>query len=140
MVRTDVMQRGDSVDGDDAGGGAGWTADLNLGWRHRLSAVLVVGIVATLMSSILGARVLGHWRRLMLILFLFLVQKEFYMFLGRRRGWWFVLRCLPLHMLYYCYSLVAVAAGVLVHFIKRKNGSSGLKMLNAKTQRRGEHL
>lgn len=118
MVRTDVTRRG-----------IPWTvmmlrrgrmdSDLNLGWRHRLSAVLVVGIVAALMSSILWRSGIMALAALMLILFLFLVQKEFYIFLARRRGWWFVLRCLPLHVLYYCYSLVAVAAGVLVHVIKR---------------------
>ncbi len=116
MVRTDVMQRG-----------IPWTvmmlrrgrvdSDLNLGWRHRVSAATVVGIVATLMSSILWRS--GIIAVAALILFLLLVQKEFYMFLATRRGWWFAMRCLPLHILYYCYSLVALAAGVLVHVVKR---------------------
>ncbi len=118
MVRTDVIQRG-----------IPWTVmmlrrgrvdnDLNLGWRERVSAATVGGIVAALMCSILWRSGVILLAALMLLMFHCLMQKDFYLFLAKQRGWWFVGKCLPLHILYYCYSLAAVAAGGLTHIIKR---------------------
>lgn len=112
MARTDVMQRG-----------IPWTVmmlrrgradgDLNLGWRHRGSAALAGGAAIALVGA-------GIWQPVALpgaafcIAGLVWLQRGFYAFLAARRGWWFAVRCAPLHVLYYCYSILAVVAGVVV--------------------------
>lgn len=44
-----------------------------------------------------------------------LLNLDFYRFFLRRRGWWFTVRVVPMHVLYYLYSAAAFATGVALH-------------------------
>lgn len=86
--------------------------DLNLRWQHRLSAVLVALLVVTVIFLALGHRRF-YWIpaepaaaafALLLLAQLFPLNRQFYGFLVRTRGWWFAARAVPMHFLYYLYS------------------------------------
>ncbi len=110
LIRTDVCDRG-----------IPWTelmlaqrhlpGDLNLDAGGRAS-----GVSVWLLLGMLGASVawgfLG-WVALLLAVILVVLNRDFYRFLWRRRGLWFVLRAVPLHWLYYLYSVLAFAVGSL---------------------------
>jgi hypothetical protein len=85
--------------------------DLNLDAGGRAS-----GVSVWLLLGMLGASVawgfLG-WVALLLAVILVVLNRYFYRFLWRRRGLWFVLRAVPLHWLYYLYSVLAFAVGSL---------------------------
>ena len=77
-------------------------ADLNLHWSDRFSAVAAWLLVATLAWSLLhpGALAIAA----LALLGIVLTNRGFYGFLWRRRGTWFALRSVPLHVLYFLYS------------------------------------
>jgi hypothetical protein len=82
--------------------------DLNLASRQRLSVALVgvagVGlVVAPLRAEALVVPAVA-------LLGVAILNREFYAFLWRRRGWWFAVRCFPLHLLYFLYSGLAFLA------------------------------
>jgi len=113
LIRTDVIDRG-----------IPWTRlmltnrqlslDLNLDVASRLSGVAAWLLVA----SVFGAG-LWSWRLLWvtgaLAAALLWLNRGFYQFLRRRRGWWFLLRAVPLHWLYYLYSVAAFGLGAARH-------------------------
>ena len=123
LVHTDIFQRG-----------IPWTQlilktgfmpnDLNLSWGQRLAAVL-----ASLLPVMIA---LGIWRvfslgvvsppwefvfGLVALLTIALVNRHFYAFLAARNGWGFAVRCVPLHILYYVYSMASLCLGVGSHVI-----------------------
>lgn len=86
--------------------------DLNLQLSHRLSACLVA-----LLMLMIPFLAMGHVRfygvpvaplalgcSAFLVLNLLFLNRKFYGFLLRHRGWFFVLRAIPLHLFYYLYS------------------------------------
>jgi glycosyltransferase involved in cell wall biosynthesis len=118
IVRSDVWDRG-----------VPWTElilregrlpdDLNLGLGQRVSAGLAYGLVAALLAAAwpplgLGA---GAWLGLacLLLLAIVAVNRRFYAFFAHERGLLFAVRVVPLHVLYYLYSGVALALGVARH-------------------------
>jgi GT2 family glycosyltransferase len=75
---------------------------LNLVWRERVSAALVVAAIAALPFAVL-------WPKLFVLPLaplagLLVWNRELYLFFFRRGGPWFALACIPLHLLYYVYS------------------------------------
>ena len=52
------------------------------------------------------------------VLLFLAVNRSFYGFLRRRRGWWFAVRAIPVHALYYVYS----SAAFVWTWIRRKLG------------------
>lgn len=123
IVRSDVWDRG-----------VPWTElilregslpdDLNLRLAQRASAVLAYLLVASLMAAAwrpfgLGP---GAWLGLACVLLLAIVavNRRFYDFFSRERGLSFAARVVPLHVLYYLYSGVALGIGVLRHVWKTK--------------------
>lgn len=50
------------------------------------------------------------------------VNRRFYAFLAERRGRWFALRAVPVHWLYYLYSVMGFAVGSLKHLVGRRHG------------------
>ena len=98
--------------------------DLNLRLAQRASAVLAYLLVAALVAAAwrpfgLG---MGAWLGLacMLLLAIVAVNRRFYAFFSRERGLAFAVRVVPLHVLYYLYSGVALGIGVLRHVWKTK--------------------
>lgn len=111
MVRSDLRDRG-----------IPWTrvlityrwlpATLNLGWRHRLSA-LTVGAGG-------AAIVRWRWRRAAVALgVLVVLNRDFYALLRRRLGIWRLPLAVALHVLHHTCSLVAVPIGIAEHVWRR---------------------
>ncbi|MGB3295622.1 MAG: glycosyltransferase [Phormidesmis sp.] len=90
-----------------------FSSDLNLRWSSRASVILVYGLC-------LGLVIAPWWPPLLAIsgligLTLFAINMPVYQFFYRKRGFLFALRVLPWHWLYYFYSGLAFAIGVLRH-------------------------
>jgi GT2 family glycosyltransferase len=100
-------------------------ADLNLRWSHRVSTVLAGLLTATLLFLAFGhhnfygipAKTAAVVAAILLLLQLLPLDGPFYGFLLRRRGILFVMRAVPVHMLYYLYSGTTFAACWVWHHI-----------------------
>ncbi|GAB4436420.1 MAG: hypothetical protein Kow0031_18130 [Anaerolineae bacterium] len=116
LLKTDILDRGipwtqlllrDRV----------FSADLNLQTHNRISVVAVYGLLLALLA--------GLWQPLALLvaallaLLLLALNFNLYRFFARRRGWWFALRTIPLHWLYYFYNAISFAAGAALHLYER---------------------
>jgi glycosyltransferase involved in cell wall biosynthesis len=117
MMRSDIFDRAVPWSQLILSGGS-MPADLNLRWSHRLSAMLSGLLLATLIFLALGHRffygVPALWTAIvataLLLIQLLPLDGRFYRFLLERRGALFVLRVLPVHLLYYFYSGVTFCA------------------------------
>jgi glycosyltransferase involved in cell wall biosynthesis len=90
-------------------------ADLNLDWRQRASALLAwlcVGLAAA--GFVRGAAFFGA---ILAATALALFNRPFFGFLIRARGFVFVLRAFPLHVLYLLYSSATFTVAAVVHFL-----------------------
>jgi glycosyltransferase involved in cell wall biosynthesis len=93
--------------------------DLNLKLAQRVSAALAYAVVLALVAApwrALGMRT-PTWLLVAagLLLAIVAINRRFYAFFARERGAWFAARVVPLHVLYYLYSGVALAIGVARH-------------------------
>lgn len=123
LVRTDVFDRG-----------IPWTrlmladrrlsSDLNLEATARLSGAMSWLLVGSLLAAALWSAHL-LWVSAVSAISLLALNRSFYGFLRKRRGWWFAVRAVPLHWLYYLYSVVAFAAGTVGHLAARESGPDG---------------
>jgi GT2 family glycosyltransferase len=112
MVATDVLHRG-----------APWvdlmldrrlpSSTLNLGWRHRLSAVAAVGLVA----AVAGRR---HRTGALLLLALVGLNVSFYELLLRKRGPEEAALGVGLHVVHHLSAATAVPLGVVKHLRERR--------------------
>jgi len=97
------------------------TNELNLQWRHRLSAAATILGLASLVPALtlhplflaatLGCGVVFH-----------LVNRDLLRFFNRVEGTGFALRVLPLVLLFYVYSSVGFGAGLLLHLSGKRLG------------------
>jgi hypothetical protein len=98
--------------------------DLNLKLSQRLSAVLAYALAATLAAAAWRPFGVGlaAWAAVAaaLLLTIVAINRRFYAFFARERGALFAVRVVPLHVLYYLYSGVALALGVARHVWKTK--------------------
>ena len=98
--------------------------DLNLKLSQRLSTVLAYALVAVM--AVAAWRPFGVGLRAWaaaaaaLLLAIVAINRRFYAFFARERGFVFALRVVPLHVLYYLYSGVALAIGMALHVWKTK--------------------
>lgn len=107
MIQTDLVRRGAPwvrllLDG------AGSATALNLGWRHRASAVVTIGFVfasAARKPTLAGIAFAS----------LLWLNREFYALLYSRRGLAQTAVGIPLHMLHHLTSVLAVPIGVGQH-------------------------
>jgi GT2 family glycosyltransferase len=124
LIRTDVRDRG-----------VPWfllmlrnrdmPADLNVTAAHRLSValvglvlVLVLVLVLDLALGLPGRLLLGPTAALTLPAIagvLIYLNRDFYRFFARKRGWSFALGTIPMHWLYYLYCGASVALAVAAH-------------------------
>lgn len=111
MMRSDIFDRAVPWSQLILAGGS-MPADLNLRWSHRLSAVLSGLLAAALLFLGFGHRrfygvpavAVAIIALVLLLIQLIPLDGRFYRFLLQRRGALFVLRVLPVHLLYYFYS------------------------------------
>ena len=95
----------------------GATNDLNLRQSHRLSVLMVFGLLGALLA-------VGLWDwpaavAAALALGLLVLNADVYRFFWRKRGWWFALRAVAWHWTYYLYSGLGFAAGIATAFAQR---------------------
>jgi GT2 family glycosyltransferase len=75
--------------------------------------------VAAVLAVMSGAAALLFWNlptavvTLLLIAVIIAVNARFYKFFVRTRGWWFAVRVVPMHLLYYLYSVTGFAVATL---------------------------
>ncbi len=108
-------------------GAASLPDDLNLRWSHRVSAVLTALLTAALLFLAFGhhnfygipARGAAGVATILLLIQLLPLDGPFYGFLLRRRGLLFVMRAVPVHMLYYLYSGITFVVCWVWHQIGR---------------------
>lgn len=112
MLRTDIFDRA-----------IPWTllileqrcmpSDLNLRWRFRLSAVFLTIWPAAAPVIGWGALLIGAAAAAAL-------NVEFYRFLAARRGWWFTVRAVPVHLLHLFYSAAGFLTGMVLYALRRR--------------------
>jgi hypothetical protein len=100
--------------------------DLNLQKSSRFSVMLSFGLLAAMIAAIIWAHFLLALPAF--ILALLLLNLNFYRFFRKKRGLWFALKTIPWHWLYFFYSGLAFAIG-LIRYILIK-----LRSENSKTQ------
>ncbi len=94
--------------------------DLNLQASQRISAAAIFLLMGSLLAAL-------FWPGMLLvtavvILTLLWLNRDFYDYLRRKRGLWFVLQALPWHWLYFVYSGVTFGACLLIYrALKREN-------------------
>ncbi|MFQ4146462.1 glycosyltransferase family 2 protein [Chlorogloeopsis sp. ULAP02] len=83
--------------------------DLNLGLKSRLSVILTYGLVISLLAAFWFPGFLAV--ALILSFLLLAINLQVYRFFHCKRGFWFALRVIPWHWLYYLYGGLAFAIG-----------------------------
>lgn len=111
MIRTDIQNRG-----------IPWTLlllrqgripnDLNLRHSQRLSAILSAGLLVMLFQ-------LWLLPALGCLLGIVVLNRQFYLFLGRVKSPFFACLAVPLQVLYYLYGSLAFAAGLGIHLMQK---------------------
>lgn len=117
MVKTDLMVRGIPWIGlllENRGSASAST--LNLGWRHRLSALACVGLVAALVlqSAIAAAAA---------VTLLLALNLSFYKLLTRREGLPRAAVGVALHFIHHLVAVTAVPAGTVMYVLRRRKPS-----------------
>jgi len=93
------------------------TNDLNLQLSSRISVILTYSLALVLVAA--------YWWSFLLvvagviILSLFALNAPLYQFFQRQRGLWFALGAIPWHWLYYLYSGLAFAIGIVFYVCDR---------------------
>jgi GT2 family glycosyltransferase len=85
--------------------------DLNTGWWQRTSVACIFAIP---FAAALG----GALPAVFLVALVLWLNRGFYGFLVRKRGWWFAARAVPPHMIYMIYGGIGFAIGVAKHIAK----------------------
>lgn len=121
LVATDILQRG-----------IPWTQlilrsgrahnDLNLRSTYRICVVLAYVLVGLILASFWWIDILPL--AILPLLLILGLSHGFYRFFLSRRGFWFTLRVLPLHLLYHLYNGVSFAVGSGLFAMQRWLGVS----------------
>lgn len=119
LLKTDILDRG-----------IPWTIlmlgrqridnDLNVGTAGRASGLAAWVLVLSLIGGLFDAR--SFLVAAACILVLLVANRDFYGFLLEKRGFWFTIRAVPVHWLYYLYSVLAFAVGFVRHLGRRASG------------------
>lgn len=94
-----------------------FTNDLNLKLEHKLSAVVLILMIASILMTIKST-----WFVLAIPIFLclyFATNFDFYGFFLRKRGLVFTLKVIPLHFLYYLYSSFGFLVGCCKNYFNK---------------------
>ena len=94
------------------------TNDLNLKTTHKLSALAVVSLIASIILAPLSV-----WFAFFVPVLLtgfFLMNYKFYGFYLRKRGGLFALKVIPFHMLYYLYGMLGFVLGHCKYYLNKK--------------------
>jgi len=92
--------------------------DLNLKTMHKLSALVVIFLIASIIIAPVSI-----WFALIIPVLLtafFLMNHEFYCFYLRERGTMFTLKVIPFHMLYYLYGTLGFIIGHYKYYLNKR--------------------
>ena len=89
------------------------THDLNLRHEQRVSVVLAYLLAAALIAGIFKPVLL--WIALAAVLLIVAINRPYYAWFVRKRGWWFAIRVVPMHVLYHLCNGVSFALGTLAY-------------------------
>ena len=130
MVRTDLFVRGVPWVGLLLQyRGSASTSTLNLGWRHRLSALACVALLA-------AVPLWNAWVALGGLALLVALNFPFYRLLARRQGLPRAVAGVALHVLHHVVSVTAVPLGVLAYYSRRwKTRGSRKRCLSLRVMR-----
>lgn len=91
---------------------------LNVKSSQRVSAAVVYLAVLSLIAGFFAPVI---WiATAALVVIMFWLNRDFYQYFAQRRGWWFTLKVVPLHWLYFAYCGFCVAVGTLLHVLDRQ--------------------
>ena len=117
LVRTDLMDRA-----------IPWTQvilksqrmpdDLNLKQSQRISAVLACALIPAVVAAVALRSVVAAGLAGGILLAVLVLNRELYRFFASQRGWWFAIRAIPLHLLYYLYSVLGFGIGLAAHMTR----------------------
>lgn len=116
MIYTDIRHRGTAWTRLLLSRGGAWPDDLNLTYRHRVSAVLaMLAIPITILA--LGLVDRPGWIAAVVVWLSFIaLNAGFLRFLARCRGIGFAVASLPLYLLYYHCCVISLIMGFAIHF------------------------
>jgi hypothetical protein len=98
--------------------------DLNFDSTARASVFLIAALLVV--SVLLGITAVQPWRQavapllgfaVVIVLFLLLLNRRVYAFFLRKRGWWFVIRAVLAHWMYYLYGGVTFLVVAIDHYL-----------------------
>ena len=89
--------------------------DLNVALSQRVSAALVLASAALAVAGLVAGAPLALAG--LTLAAAVVLNREFYGFLVRKRGWGILAGALPLHLAYFLYSTLAFAAGAAMHLV-----------------------
>lgn len=92
-------------------------SDLNLKLSHKVSAIIMMLLSLLFLFSFYSIKSLIAVPILMLIFFM--LNYNFYQYFYQLKGSVFTLKIIPLHMLYYCYSLLGYMVGTLKYHLRQ---------------------
>ncbi|HKZ80632.1 MAG TPA: glycosyltransferase family 2 protein [Pyrinomonadaceae bacterium] len=118
LVKTDIFDRG--IPWTRLMLRAGSMANtLNVKPIQRISVILTCVTLLTLLVSVWWPKALLGV--VPLFLAVTLLNLDFYRFFFKRAGFWFTLRVVPLHWLYFSYCALSFVWGALLHYVVRDN-------------------
>lgn len=92
-----------------------WLTGSNPIWRRAIFGAVVLSLAAAAISFLLSFSFRFGLPLLFVVALIVAINHRFYSFLGRKHGALFALAAIPFHLLYYVYSTVAFAAGLVLH-------------------------
>jgi GT2 family glycosyltransferase len=125
---------------------AGDYADLNFTFGHKVAAmaacvmlplwmgaiVVVVTAATATMTATAATTVASHWlfyplllSALLNTLLFFMLTRKWYGFLIKKRGWFFAVRSVPVHLIYYHYCVAAWVVGNVLYHVKYRGKAGG---------------
>lgn len=115
LIRTDVFDRG-----------IPWTRLMlrsgdvpnSLNTRNTQKLSLVLFYLAMLAASVGFLYSWAFGVAALALTALTALNRDLYRYFAARRGWWFVLRAIPIHWLYFWYCGICVLAGTLIHHLR----------------------
>jgi glycosyltransferase involved in cell wall biosynthesis len=93
---------------------------LNVTVRSRLSVVLCY--TALIFVLFAGEQPMLSFAALIAIFVTLFLNREQYLYFASRRGWWFAVRAMLVHLLYHVYSGLSFVAGTILHLCERYLG------------------
>ena len=123
LVRTDLMDRA-----------IPWTElilkshrmpdDLNLRLGQRISGVLACALIPAIVTAILMRSLAAAAMGAALLAAVLVLNRDLYGFFAKERGWVFAARAIPLHLLYYLYSVLGFAIGLILHITRGRESDT----------------